>query len=79
MGKTEKITVEIDIDKSAKRIADKALDEFVFQKRTLREFANMILSGDVLEIGKEYTSGDYKIITTDHKGYQTFKIEKRRK
>ena len=66
------------IDQMAKEIADKALDEFVFQKRTLREFANMILSGDVLEIGKEYNSGDYKIITTDHKGYQTFKIVKRR-
>lgn len=31
-----------------------------------------------LVLGKEYSSTDYSIITENHKGFQTFKIVKRR-
>lgn len=31
-----------------------------------------------LVLGKEYSSADYSIITENHKGFQTFKIVRRR-
>lgn len=70
--------IDMTIDEMARNVAEKALDKYVFQGRTLRELAKLIASGDIIEIGKIYASGDYKIITEDHKGYQTFRIVKRR-
>lgn len=47
-------------------------------ERKIKEMVKAIPGTDAIIIGQEYSSGDYKIITEDHKGYQTFRIVKRR-
>jgi len=69
---------EFNIDQMAKEVAEKAMNGVKHGGKTLAEYVSMIKRGDLLELGKDYSSADYKIITEDHKEYQTFKIVKRR-
>ena len=69
---------EFNIDKMARKVSEKAMNGVTHGGKTLREYVDLIRHGDLLEIGKDYSSADYKIITEDHKDYQTFRIQKRR-
>lgn len=65
------------IEEIAKNASEKALNG-VIHGRTLRKYIEMISHGEILELGRDYSSADYKIVTEDHKDYQTFRIQKRR-
>lgn len=65
------------IEEIAKNASEKALNG-VIHGRTLRKYIEMISHGEILELDRDYSSADYKIITENHEGYQTFKIVKRR-
>lgn len=69
---------EFNIDQMAKEVAEKAMNGVKHGGKTLAEYVSMIKRGDLLELDRDYSSADYKIITEDHKDYQTFRIQKRR-
>jgi len=47
-------TIAVDLDKMADRVAEKALDEFTYKDKTLREWIELIVTADsILEIAEE--------------------------
>lgn len=50
----------------------------VMVEKCIASVINDMPEVDALVLGKDYSSADYNIITETHKGYQTFRIVKRR-
>lgn len=43
-------TMKVDLDKMADRVAEKALDEFTYNGKTIREWVEIIVAQDLLAI-----------------------------
>ena len=46
----EKTMAEIFIEKLGKEIAEKALDEYEYKGKTIREWADLLSKGDIVEV-----------------------------